>query len=77
MNRFDVGANISRALAFLILIAVIIFACSGCTVTAEQKDGKMRLRGWGAKSAEFPDGSKISKEEPIRVPDIMPQRSDL
>jgi len=39
---------------------------------ATRKDDTLILRGWGATKARWPDGAEITKEEPVRVPDIMP-----
>ena len=60
---------------YYLLLLITIFVFSGCAVMATKaEDGTMVLKGWGGKSAEWSaDGSgKISKEEPVRVPDIMP-----
>lgn len=51
------------------LLVTLTLLLSGCTVVAIKGDEKLELRGWGAKSAEFSDGSKIAKDEPIQVPD--------
>ena len=55
------------------ILALIILLC-GCAVTAEKQGDKLILKGWGAKSAKWSaDGSaEISKEEPIRTPDLLP-----
>ena len=59
----------------LILILFCLSSIS-CAVTANREGDKLILKGWGAKSAEWTadGGAKISKEEPIRTPDLMPTR---
>jgi len=51
----------------------------GCAVEANRHGDFMQIKGWGAKSAEWEDsdGHKfaIEKEEPIKIPDIVPLRS--
>ena len=54
----------------LFITFILYLFLSGCTTIASREGDKMILRGWGAKSAEWPDGAKIEKEEPVRIPDI-------
>lgn len=55
------------------LLIILVLLLSGCAVSGQIRDnGAVILRGWGAKSITFPDGTKLEKEEPIRVPDIVP-----
>ena len=56
----------------MIKLFLIILLLSGCCVKAQKGDEIMILRGFGAKSAKFSDGSEIHKDEPFSVPDIMP-----
>ncbi|KKM05283.1 hypothetical protein LCGC14_1755740 [marine sediment metagenome] len=57
-------------------IAVIVMLI-GCTATASRKGDELTLKGWGATSATWEkDGEKysITKEEAVKVPDILPTR---
>ena len=56
---------------YILALTILI---GGCAVTAERQEDRLTLRGWGAKSAKWgADGSaEISKEEPIRTPDLLP-----
>lgn len=59
------------------IIWVFLLLLMGCSVKAYKlEDGTMILKGWGAKTAKWSDGSEITKEEPIRVPDIAPINMD-
>ena len=59
-----------------VILSIFLLTSISCTVTANRKGDKLILKGWGAKSAEWTadGGAKISKEEPIRTPDLMPTR---
>lgn len=53
---------------------LLLIFLTGCSVTAHREGDVLTLKGWGAKSAKWgADGSaEISKEEPIRTPDLLP-----
>ena len=56
---------------YLFLLLFLLTNIS-CTTIAEREGDKLILRGWGSKSAKWEDGAEITKEEPIRVPNILP-----
>ena len=51
-----------------LLIIILALSTFGCTVKAIKGQEVLILKGFGAKSAEFSDGSKIEKSEPFSVP---------
>lgn len=57
---------------------IFIIFLTGCAVTGHISEDRRTivLKGWGATSAEWTadGGAKISKEEPIRTPDLIPTR---
>ena len=63
-----------------LILILTSFLLSSCAIQATRHGDFMQLKGWGAKSAnwEDADGSKysINKEEPLRVPDLVPLRSN-
>lgn len=67
-----VGASLTEALFIILFLFFLILIC-GCTVTATKTDETMYLKGFGAKSATWPGGYSITKQEPIRIPDITPE----
>ena len=60
------------------IFCLILFVCSvafiGCAVTAYREGDTMTLKGFGAKKATWPEGYSIEKEEPIKIPDLLPLR---
>lgn len=56
------------------LLVLCLLVAQGCTVTATRDGDTMVLKGFGAKEAKWSDGSGISKEEPFKVPDVLPER---
>lgn len=58
-----------------ILLVLLLLMMCGCAVSGQiRDDGVVILRGWGAKSITFPDGTKLEKEEPLHTPSFMPQK---
>ena len=56
----------------MVRILILVMFLSGCTVMATRNGDMLALKGWGAKSAKWPDGAEINKDEPIQVPDTIP-----
>jgi len=55
----------------ILILIFLLIQLSGCCVKATRDGDTLILNGWGAKSAKWSDGAEITKEEPIRVPNIM------
>lgn len=54
----------------ILLISILLLG--GCAVKAtKSENGTMILRGFGAKSASWPEGYSIEKSEPLKIPDIL------
>ena len=52
------------------IILLMILLLSSCTVVADRKGDKLILKGFGAKGAKWADGAEITKEEPLKVPNV-------